>query len=116
MMNEILDILADIPPMLAAAWAAWLGAGLLLTIWYRKAKAGLEEQLAAARSMARAKSGARPAAARSSVPAPLAPSTRSHAAPPAVKGDPFADLAQIFDEGAPAAGQPRAGESATHRD
>jgi hypothetical protein len=116
MTNEMLAILADIPPMLAAAWAAWLGAGLLLTIWYRRAKATLEEQQASMRSVARAKSGARPVA-RAQVPPPLSSSARSHAAPPAaVKGDPFADLAQIFDETAPAPGQRPPGDSVTQRD
>ena len=113
MMNEVFDILADVPPMLAAAWAAWLGAGLLLTIWYRRARTALDEQQMTVRAMARAKSGPR-ASARPHVAAPLASPSRSHAAPAAVKGDPFADLAQIFDESAPtAAGQRAPDDSAS---
>ena len=115
MMNEVLDILADIPPMLAASWVAWLGAGLVLTIWYRRARTALEEQQTTARAMARAQSGSRPVAARSHQPSPLSHGSRSHVTPSAVKGDPFADLAQIFDEGAPAPGHRTPDESAAHR-
>ena len=112
MMNEVLDVLADVPPMLAAAWAAWLGVGLLLTVWYRRAKASLDDQQAAVRSTNRVKSEPRPA-----VRAATAPSLRSPAVrPAAVKGDPFADLAQIFDETPPAPHQRAPGEVANQND
>ena len=98
MMNEMLAILADIPPMLAAAWAAWLGAGLLLTVWYRRAKAALEEQHAGSRVVPHHKSsGSRPVA-RTHVPQ-ATPHPRPATAP--AKRDPFADLAQIFEEETP---------------
>ena len=60
-MNEVLEMLADVPPTLAVAWAVWFGAGALLAVWYRKAK--LNDDLypaAAVRTVAKTKSAPRP--------------------------------------------------------
>ncbi len=42
MFNNMMELLSDVPPTLAAGWAVWFGAGLLLATWYRKAKADPE--------------------------------------------------------------------------
>ena len=58
MFNEMMELLSDVPPTLAAGWAVWIGAGALLVMWYRKAKANVEMHPAvASRAVTRAKSG-----------------------------------------------------------
>ena len=37
MANNLLQLLADVPPMLIAAWTAWFIAGGMLAMWYRRA-------------------------------------------------------------------------------
>ncbi len=39
LLNDVLDLLMDMPPMLAGAWAAWFSVGLMLSIWQRRDKA-----------------------------------------------------------------------------
>ena len=88
MVTDILNVLASVPPPLAAAWAVWLGAGVLLSWWYRRAKATLAlQQAAASRALARARSGPRPASG------PRPPATpRPAPAAPVVVGDSFGEL------------------------
>lgn len=112
MLNDMMDLLSDVPPTLAAAWAVWLGAGALLAMWYRKAKADLEMQPAVARTVARAKSGPRPVAEARPMaePRPMAESrpvavARPKPSPIAI-GDPFGDLATLLDQPADSAPSP----------
>ena len=115
MFNEMIDLLSDVPPTLAAAWGVWLGAGALLGMWYRKAKANLEAYPAAhhavaAKAVARAKSGPRPVAeARPMAEPQHVAEPRPAAAPrpvavarpkpsPISVGDPFGDLATLLDQ------------------
>jgi len=37
-MSDILDMLRDVPPLLAAAWGGWLVAGLMLLLWHLRAR------------------------------------------------------------------------------
>jgi hypothetical protein len=115
MVNDMMDLLSDVPATLAAAWAVWLGAGLLLAMWYRKAKAEADfavPQAMAARTVARAKSGPRPVAEARPMaeprplaePRPIAPA-RPKPAPISV-GDPFGDLATLLDQPAESAPPP----------
>lgn len=117
MMNEALDILRDVPPMIGIGWVVWFGTGALLVLWYRKAQAAEAFAPVPARPVARAKSGPRPtAAARTaahSAPAvdaipsldlsaldatvPVLPKGKPKAAP-IVVGDPFGDLATLLDQ------------------
>ena len=38
MINDLLALLADVPPSLAMLWAAWMTVGLMLNVWHRRAK------------------------------------------------------------------------------
>jgi hypothetical protein len=39
--NDLKDLLLDVPPTTAIMWAVWLGIGLLLNMWHRRARAAL---------------------------------------------------------------------------
>lgn len=113
MVNDMMDLLSDVPGTLAAGWAVWLGSGLLLAMWYRKAKENFEvPQALAARAVARAKSGPRPVAetrplaeARPVAEPRPAAVARPKPAPISV-GDPFGDLATLLDQPAESAPPP----------
>jgi hypothetical protein len=117
MFNNMMDSLSEVPTLLAAGWAVWFGAGALLVMWYRKAKADAEMQPAmVSRAVTRAKSGPRPTAEPRSFteprpvePRPVAePRPATDARPavtvarpkpsPIVVGDPFGDLATLLDQ------------------
>lgn len=104
MFNDITVVLSDVPPTLAAGWAVWFGAGVLLAMWSRKAKANLEiYQAMATRTVARAKSGPRQASSLAEPRAIAEPRPAAVAAPrskpsPIVVGDPFGDLATLLDQ------------------
>ena len=74
-MSEILDMLRDVPPTLSAAWGGWVVAGLVLLLWYLRARDGEREAaLLQASARARSKSGVRLAAGpRKPAPKPPAP-------------------------------------------
>ena len=38
MLNDLIDMLADVSPRLAFMWAAWMTVGLMLNFWHRRAK------------------------------------------------------------------------------
>jgi hypothetical protein len=110
MFNEIMELLSDVPPTLAAGWAVWIGAGALLVMWYRKAKANVEMQPAvAARAVTRAKSGSRPVAEvrpmaePRTVPEPSPVAVARPKPSPIAIGDPFGDLATLLDQPAASA-------------
>jgi hypothetical protein len=101
MVNDMMDLLSDVPATLAAAWAVWLGAGLLLAMWYRKAKAEAEfavPQAMAARTVARAKSGPRPVAEARPMTEPRPVAVARPKPAPISVGDPFGDLATLLDQ------------------
>lgn len=117
MMNEVFDILRDVPPMIGIGWVVWFGTGALLVLWYRKAQAAAAFAPVAARPVSRAKSGPRQTAtarpASHAAPAvddapsldlsaldatvPALPKAKAKAAP-IVVGDPFGDLATLLDQ------------------
>jgi hypothetical protein len=119
-------MLADVPPMLAAAWAAWFIAGGMLAFWYRTASFELEyAPVAAPRAPARPKPATRPSSGVPHEAAPVVPEApveaaapQSYELPPALEpvaprekkpvviGDPFGDLATLLDQMAPAAAPP----------
>ena len=88
--NNILSMLADIPPYLAAAWAAWMVAGLLLSRWHLKSRSALVYQHDQPWPLPRPKSAVRHTVkpAEVAVEVPL----------PADNGDPFSDLERIFEQ------------------
>ena len=60
-MNELLDMLRDVPPTLAAAWGSWLAVGLMLLLWHLRARVWEDEQARlAVIARTRPKSGVRP--------------------------------------------------------
>lgn len=120
-----MEILATVPPTLAAAWGVWFVAGGMLAMWYRRAS--LEAELAPVpatpRSVPRPKSASRPPSGVrreavpvmpvEEVPAPTAYDPPPGVAPvvprekrPVVIGDPFGDLATLLDQPAAAATTP----------
>jgi hypothetical protein len=62
-LRQTMALLLEPPIPLASAWVAWLAFGLVLTFWYRQAKAAADEmeELLSRRSP-RSKSGVRPPA------------------------------------------------------
>ena len=38
MLNDLIEMLADVSPRLAFMWAAWMTVGLMLNFWHRRAK------------------------------------------------------------------------------
>jgi hypothetical protein len=119
MANNLMQMLADVPPMLIAGWTAWFIAGGMLAMWYRRASLEAEFAPAAAPRPAapRPRPAARPASDTSApAVAPLEPSAFGNspvaaAPPPAaprdkrpapiVAGDPYGDLATLLDQPTP---------------
>jgi hypothetical protein len=118
MADNLLQLLADVPPMLIAAWTAWFIAGGMLAMWYRRAPEMEFAPEPAPRPVARPRPATTPASGMTtlglSLREPLAtePPTGFDDAParardkraptPVVSGDPFGDLATLLDQPAPA--------------
>jgi hypothetical protein len=92
LLNDVVDLLMDVPPMLAGAWAAWFTVGLMLSMWQRRDKARFVAHGAAVRhqSGVRIPSGVRPPSAVRS-PRLVKPRT-----PPA-GGDAFSELEALLE-------------------
>ena len=91
LINDLVDMLMDVPPMLAAGWAAWFFVGLVLSIWGRREKAylvvhGTSEH----KSGVRAAAGSKPP---SGVRAPVKPSSSV----PVSAGDAFGELERLLE-------------------
>ena len=86
MINDLIALLMQVPPRLAAGWGAWFFVGLLLSMWGRREKMYL--------IVHKHKSGVRAAAAKppSGVRAPVSKNL------PASAADAFADLERLFEE------------------
>jgi hypothetical protein len=131
MVNNMMELLAEVPPMLVAGWVTWFVAGGVLAMWYRKASLELELAPAAAPRPAPARPKPAPRAVSDLHHEPVAfappdaapvPEDTSHLyepppglAPvatrekkPVVIGDPFGDLATLLDQPPPAAPAPAA--------
>ena len=121
MVNNMLELLAVVPPMLATAWAAWFIAGGALVLWYRRADDLEFVPAPAPRPVARPKPASRPPSGVRPEPVAAAPAASVEAAvlddtshlyepppalvppaprerTPAVIGDPFGDLATLLDQ------------------
>ncbi|MEO7156787.1 MAG: hypothetical protein ABI039_04445 [Vicinamibacterales bacterium] len=92
LLNDVLDLLMNVPPLLAGAWAAWFTIGLMLSIWQRRDKARLVEfgPTARHRSGVRASSNVSPP---SGVRAPRPVKGRT----PAPGGDAFSELEALLE-------------------
>jgi hypothetical protein len=120
MVNNMMEFMADVPPLLLAAWGSWFVVGGVLAMWYRRA-VELEYAPApatTARPAPRPKAANRPpSGVHRSEALPLDPAAEpvgdtSHLyepppglAPvvardkkPVVIGDPFGDLATLLDQ------------------
>lgn len=88
-MNDVIEMLLNMPKLLAAGWAAWFAFGLVLSIWSRREKLMVDGYASTEH-----KSGARAAAAKppSGVRAPKAEPVV------ASSGDAFGDLEKIFEQ------------------
>jgi hypothetical protein len=80
LINDLVGLLMEVPPVLAASWGAWFFVGLILSIWQRREKARLVVHSASPRQ----KSGPRTAA--------NAVRTKKHSS-----GDAFGDLEALLE-------------------
>ena len=81
LINDLISLLMQIPPMLAAQWGVWFFAGLVLSIWGRREKSRL-----VVHTQPKHKSGVR---------APVKQAVKSA---PLSSGDAFGDLERILDD------------------
>jgi len=119
MADKLLQLLADVPPMLIAAWTAWFIAGGMLAMWYRRAAEMEFAPAPSPRSVAPLpRPATKPASGMTTLglfgrePVAAEPLTIVDEAParvrdkraptPVVSGDPFGDLATLLDQPAPA--------------
>lgn len=89
LLNDLVGMAADVPPMMAVQWAAWLAVGLILTIWHRRARTAFVYD--APRQPSRPKSGVRP-------PSGVKPPRPAPAPAPMVSGDPFGELETMLEQ------------------
>lgn len=92
LINDLLNMVMQVPPTLAAGWGAWFFIGLLLSVWGRREKLHIGiVQTNEHKSGVRAAAASRPpSGARAPKPAASAPAT--------TQGDPFGELEKLFDE------------------
>jgi hypothetical protein len=86
LINDLVALLMQVPPMLAGSWGAWFAVGLMLSIWQRKERA----RLIVHGPTPKHKSGVRPP---SGVRAPK--QARSTVAPSS--GDAFGELEALLE-------------------
>jgi len=86
LINDLIGMLEDLPRTLAAGWATWLFAGLLLSVWQRRDS----RRLVVLGPGKRQKSGVR---LPTGVPAP----GRSVKSVPASSGDAFGELEALLE-------------------
>jgi hypothetical protein len=84
LINDVVDLLKSVPPMLAAQWGAWFVVGMALSFWTRREKARLVVVGPAPRQKS---SGSRPVARPMKA---VAQTTAS--------GDAFGELEALFNE------------------
>ena len=93
LLNDVIELLKDVPPKLAGAWAAWFSVGLMLSIWQRRGKTRLVVHGPAARhrSGVRTPSSVTPPSGIRA-PRPVKPRT-----PPPGGGDAFSELEALLE-------------------
>ena len=87
LINDLIALLMQIPPVLAAQWGAWFFAGLVLSIWSRREKARL-----VVHGSTRHKSDPRQPVVVERAP------VRPVKSVPLTSGDAFGELEQLLDE------------------
>ena len=92
LINDLLGMLMDVPPVLAGQWAAWFAVGLILSIWGRREKTWVVAQPAAS---TRHKSGVHSPALH---PLPAVRTRPAPSAPPPSAGDAFAELEALLEQ------------------
>jgi hypothetical protein len=91
LINDLVGMLMDVPPKLAGAWGVWFVVGLVLSIWQRRERARLVVEGPAPRK-------------KPGVPAPAFSRTVKPAMNAPASGDPFGDLASLFETEEPRSG------------
>lgn len=94
-MNDLIAMLMEVPPKLAAGWGLWFLVGLVLSIWGRREKAYVTTY-----SSTKHKSGVR-AAAASKPPSGVRAPVKQPAVVPASAGDAFGELERLLEPEAP---------------
>ena len=86
LINDLIGMVEGLPRTLAAGWATWLFAGLLLSVWQRRDR----RRLVVLGSGKRQKSGVRP-------PSGVHATARSMKIVPASSGDAFGELEALLE-------------------
>jgi hypothetical protein len=86
LINDVVAMLMDIPPRLAAQWGVWFAVGLALSIWTRREKSRL---VVVGPTSHQRSSGSRPA---------VRPARTVVQTPAVVSGDAFGELEALFNE------------------
>jgi hypothetical protein len=86
LINDVVALLMQIPPVLAASWGAWFAVGLVLSIWQRKEKARLVVHAPSPKH----KSGVRP-------PSGVRAAKAVKAAPVPASSDAFEELERLLE-------------------
>lgn len=86
LINDLIAMLEDLPRTLAGAWAAWLFAGLLLSMWQRRES----RRLVVHAPSAKPKSGVRP-------PSGMRAPARTPKTAPLSTGDAFGELEALLE-------------------
>ena len=92
LINDLLGMLMEVPPVLAGQWAAWFAVGLILSIWGRREKTWVVAQPAAT---TRHNSGVH---SPSLHPLPGVRTRPAPIAPPHSTGDAFAELEALLEQ------------------
>jgi len=95
LLNDVIDLLMDIPPVLAGAWAAWFTVGLMLSIWQRREKARLIVLGPAVRHHSGVRTPSSSVTPPSGVRAPRPVKPRTPPPPPG--GDAFSELEALLE-------------------
>jgi hypothetical protein len=98
MFTDLFELVADVPPMLATAWAVWLGTGALIVMWFRRVDYEVEYSAPAPRTVSKPKPASRPSSIPDMHAGEHGNDTAAERKPPAVVGDPFGDLATLLDQ------------------
>ena len=94
-MNDLLEMLMEVPPKLAAGWAVWFLVGLVLSIWGRR-----EKTFGTVYGSTKHKSGVR-AAAGSKPPSGVRAPVKPPKVVPVSAGDAFGELERLLEPEAP---------------
>ena len=101
LINDLIAFLEELPRTLAAGWATWLFAGLLLSVWQRRES----RRLVVLAPAPRQKSGVRPPSGVRAQARPVVTSV------PMSSGDAFGELEALLEPQTPAGTQPVPGEA-----